>query len=311
MSHLFDYPRAVVRQVMLRSLPTATWLLDIRSRKLRQRTFSLLGQSPWRELPQLSPEQLARRLPPRTNMCHIIGSGWSLLDGIDRIGPNDVVFGCNKAIFAPLRFDLYLIERAMARPMKGAVASDVIADALLRCAPGRAGIIGIKNIWMGRVDPEYVQATFGERAYLIPDYHMYWEDVAGSEPLRVATARRLVAPDPALFANFATSTITMIGIAARLGFNEIMVHGLDGGGPYFFELPGFTPPNDVASLVASIPTRPDVTVPHDAAARGLLVLAELRDVLASRGVSLLCASARSPSATILPLFNGPRSNERT
>lgn len=233
-------------------------------------------------------------------VCHIVGSGWSLAESLGSILPGDYVVGYNLAALTGRRFDSYHMERIDER------------------APGindfyRAMMDGsgqdrryIKNLYERRAMPRVINdyLDHGCTAYRTFEAGGYFK--LGQER---ALANYLLDGGGRFLLQYKSSVMLFAVLYARVGFREIVLHGQDLSGPYFFDVADFPLARELKPRACGVLPKeiPPLSKTHqiNRAFRNEPrigdVLPAMVEVLRERGVSLSCASASSPIAEFVPV----------
>lgn len=232
-----------------------------------------------------APELIAKLSNARRDrtVCHVLGSGSSVVDTVKDIDEDDSVFTCNFGGLAFERIDLYLLELASSsrRDMSDAQAR-IIAQ-----TRGEETLVLFKNIWEGKIDPAYAADNYPEPRYLLRDILL---PVRGNEAV-------IENPDAVFGAMFepaeylrqyVTTVFTLVQLAALAGYRRIVVHGLDGKGAHYFHRP--EQPGDLAIHLRTLMPAPREGTAHAPGANALDVFAAMRDYLAKSGIELVRAA---------------------
>ena len=247
---------------------------------------------------------LEGRKVQQTDLCHIVGSGWSLVDSMSSIGPGDYVVGYNLAALSGLRFDAYFTERANER-VPG-------INSFYREMLGRAGVRNpyVKNLFERGASLEAINYHIQDGAIPLKTFNVGGYFKRGQER---ALSRYLLDGGGSYFVQYRSSLMLLVAIYAAVGFRKIVLHGHDLSGPYYFDVAEFElarhlNPREHGILSRHIPSFDDGHIINQAfAAESQLtdMLPVLVDVLEERGISLSAASTRSPLANLMPTWRGP------
>lgn len=255
-----------------------------------------------RNLAVLNAEKLLRLLPlPGDQTCHVLGSGWSLPDSLGSIGDRDFVIGINFSAIAYAKNNVYFVEF-------GGPGVDEIARAQIRLVDevvrSHTDLVLFKNLWQEKNDFDYIVNNWGNRAYYVKDYLIPCTSPTHLEDALTDALRW----DPVYLKQYRSSVMTAIILAFHRGYRKIVLHGVDFGGSYFFDLDDFTglrhyrPPEKANPIAYEKATSSSV---HETSANLVGVQSALpifRALLQERGVELFCGSNRSPSSRILPVY---------
>ena len=238
----------------------------------------------------------------RSEVCHIIGSGWSLTESLAKVLPNDYVVGFNYSGLCDLAFDLYIAE------FGGFSVSNASFDHLkiakeLSCR-AKPPFIVFKNIWEGKNDLDFINEHWVELAWFVLDriYPL-------PRLIHLRKALKLMLNDKSHFFPQCVSTIVFtILLAYKSGFKTIVLHGVDFGGRYFYECDGFNPsilvfPSNKSQ--AGFYGKSSVGSVHPTALGriGLQdLLLEFNRIFVDSECRLLCGTSSSPSSEILSVY---------
>ena len=289
------------RELLLKSYQLNRLIFNVLTNRARRRALRQLRIGHWNGLPLLRPFELRQRIVSTTDTCHIVGSGWSVNTSKRCIKSDDFVLGFNFAALAGLRFNLYLCELHTRNDTRRTAVSDML-ERLIRTHLGD-GIDSLyfHSLWLGGLNGNDVVATYGTEARCLSDYQLSSRYIDISEHMRAIVVERLLRPDPDVSAVVATTSITAIALAYRLGFRRIVIHGLDGGGPHFFSAPDFEMPVGFEAVREFYP-KATANESYYPGSQGLRLLPTLRDALHRRGVTLLAGCAESPSSDHLSVY---------
>jgi|GEM_PF-2400314 len=239
----------------------------------------------------------------RKKTCHIIASGWSVRESIKRIDlSSSFIIGFNFCAFADLPFDAYFIELASSdREPLSRIQNGLVCD----YAAHRISNVFIKNIWEGKIQPEYVERYYGQAYRYINDIYLSLSrprsNVVGNWDL----ARRLLEYDPTFVRQLHTTTLTSIAIAKHIGFSKIVVHGLDFSGLHFFLEDDFFCDTEYLFELRKWFEKfhtPNDNAPHAAAQQARPMLPILARLLLDENVVLYTAVSDSPSSAYLDVY---------
>lgn len=233
--------------------------------------------------------------------CHIIGSGWSLADSMHLASKESAyVIGFNFACLSNIYFDAYFVE------FGGPKCEDIAQkqkSALDAFEGNLKGPLLFKNLWEEKNDIEYASRLYQDKATFIRDIAI----PCFHERFLEASAGLYLKPDWSYLRQYKSSALTAINYARFLGFEKIVLHGIDFGGGYFFDLPEFfhvkdlTPPQS-NSLAYSKAKRKSQhpTAEQKTGINKMLPIVERQ--LRKEKVQLYTATLKSPSSEILPVF---------
>ncbi|QOR39080.1 hypothetical protein HNO52_11560 [Billgrantia diversa] len=167
------------------------------------------------------------RLPRR---CHILGSGWSLNHSFCTINTEkEFVIGFN---FSYLKFnspDLHFVENAS---YKNHVFSDntaLIYYGLRRHSVFENSIVVFKNLSEIKNNVKLISSLYSKKSLFIKDKHYR---ILSNESLEYCVDKMM--EDHGYVPQAYSSAIGLIFFAYHMGFEEIIIHGLDFGGAHFY-----------------------------------------------------------------------------
>lgn len=246
--------------------------------------------------------EAARIKKGKANVCHIIGSGSSLNKSKHIINDSDFVIGFNYAALADIKWDIYFFEfggRAVLETSKRHLA---IAEKLV-CTS--TDLVFFKNLWESKNELEFVEKYWLDFARPVKDV-LY--PTVNKEMLPYSIKRCFEANDDFL-PQFKSSMMTSIFLAYQAGFKEIVLHGLDFGGLYFYEeylnpmFINYAPHSagELGNYEKSEEGSIHITAQGINSMRNIIPMA--KEYLMSNKCKLYSATHASSSAEILPVFN--------
>lgn len=242
------------------------------------------------------------RMDKGSKTCHIIGSGWSLHDSVSTISHNDFVIGFNYAGLIGIPFDVYFVEFGgdSVKSISNQHLS-IVKDFVSK----NTNLIYFKNLWEDKNDIAFINSNWLGVAKPVKD-RVY--PVLDKKYIDF-TIEKMLSDESDYLPQLASSVVTSIILAYKAGFKEIVIHGLDFGGNYFYEVDGFQidpayiPDNKTESRFYR-KTRKDTVHPTASGNIGMKeIIPKLTLCLENRGVNLFCATSRSPVSKILPVVN--------
>ena len=279
--------KALLEQIRLRALG-----------KKRDRALAGLSRKPLSRAEFLDLEKTKLR---ESTVCHIIGSGWSLVDSMAAVRPEDYVVGYNLAALSGMKFDAYFTERINER-VPG------INDFYRRMLH-RAGVINpyIKNIYERGASVDAINFHLQDGAIPLKTFNVGGYFSKGEESFLCSY---LLDGGGPYFLQYRSSLMLLIVIYAKVGFRNIVLHGQDLSGPYYFDVAEFDlamefNPRHRGILPREIPNRSQRHIIDQAFAREsqlVDILPVLGRLLSERGVSLSAATALSPIGRLIPIF---------
>ncbi len=236
----------------------------------------------------------------KSDTAHIIGSGWSLKHSIEKIPAQDFVMGFNYAALAPIKFDMYFIEFAGKGVLKtmnnqlALLAKYVIPDQTL---------LYFKNTWEDKNDLEHMRLLVNEVKYvkdvLVP--------CLSPEMLEISL-RTCIENKSEFIYQYASTAITLALIAYHCDFKNVVLHGVDFSGQYFFELPEmkcrekYVPDGSVGEHYKKTNGMNSVHITSASPIGMKEALPILRNLFGERGLRLMSACTESPSSISLPVY---------
>lgn len=247
-------------------------------------------------------EEIERRKEEKgSDICHIIGSGWSLNHSIDKICHQDFIIGFNYAAIADLDFDVYFFEFGGENVKEISVNHLELARSKVA---NKTDLVYFKNVWETKNDINYIAAHWLGLARPVLD-HLY--TVLDKKHLNHVLTRCLN-DQTDYIPQLCSSVVTAIILAYQAGFKKVVIHGLDFGGQYFYECmeskvdPIFLPPPKPVSGFYGKSSKSSV---HPTALNGVGmrdIIPVLHDLLEREEVSLMCGCLDSPATEYLPVY---------
>ncbi|MCQ2047195.1 Uncharacterised protein [Stutzerimonas stutzeri] len=211
-----------------------------------------------------------------SSVAHVIMPGASCLDTALAIPDGDVVIGFNFSALLPIKYDYIFIENA-----NDSDYSDIQYAACLYHSNNGAVTL-IKNIWMPDRFSMHRLASYSSFGKLVLDIPLRPRVIA-VRPI----IRRWLLNKSYAYSSFLSSTFFALNYLYCSGCKEVVLHGVDFGGPYFWELT-----NDIcvdAERVAAYKSRPTHATELGATPFSRLIV-ELADELRAQGVTLRAAN---------------------
>lgn len=301
--------RAALRRKLLMSPRCSAVYLEHLIRREMVRVERLARRQEWSTVPFRSAAQLLadQQRSRRGDVCHVLASGWSALDGLDTIAVGrDTLYGFNFSAVAALPFDLYFIEIASSAPGRIADLSELQAQLVTMLRTGQIGRLYAKNFYGGYLQPEYLCQHYGSDLAVAMDIQLPSLPQQDSEFVRRQAMRALLRRRETCLVQYGSSTLTCIALAAQAGFRQIVVHGLDFSGQHFFSAGEFDLPQDFLGRLRRYypPVAPGEF--HGTGEYLMQLLPLLHAQLQEEGVALFAGSQRSPAARFLPVYrNSP------
>ena len=292
-------PRSLVK--ILDNRLVHDFFLNFKIRQLRKDFALVENLAAEAGIPLFSPRDLPAVDHARYRSCHIIGSGWSLEQSLDLASREDAfVMGFNFAALCGIHFDMYFTEFGDPNVQEVALKQRNLMDDYL--IPG-CDLIYFKNLNNQKNNLLFANQFYGQRVKFVRDILLPCAFPVGLE----GVIKKLLSDEDSFFFQYASSVLTLVGAARRLGFKEIVIHGVDFGGPYFFdaEAYGGKPkyrPDKVTGYDHARKAKED---PHPTNFKGMGLpeaMAALGKVSPRFGVSLYSASGASPLSNLLPVY---------
>lgn len=236
--------------------------------------------------------------------CHIIGSGWSLSNGLHKIRKDDFVMGFNFAGYADVHFDFYFVEFCgfsnELLKNKSALQINLIQNFISKDTKN----IFFKNLWEDKNDILSISKIY-KNFFIIKDYLLDTKNIRKEHLIST-----LLFKDNHYIKQAYSTSITCILTAYHSGFKKIILHGIDFIGPHFFKLPEFNNPRSLALPMMKYRHSPiqsnnqkQYIIPGPGVYNQAQILGELGDTFKSHNIELMTASAISPSSQLLPIYN--------
>jgi hypothetical protein len=250
---------------------------------------------------QVVEEIRLRRNYKKSDICHVIGSGWSLNQSIKKIDANDFVIGFNYAAIADLGFDAYFFEFG-GRSVRE-ISENHLALARERLSD-KTDLIYFKNIAEDKNDIDFILEAWISAARPVLDYQYV--------VLRKRNLSHILESclnDRSDYLPQLCSTVmTAVFLAYQAGFKKIVIHGLDFGGQYFYQCmdrktdPKFLPPTKPVSSFYGKTSKTDMHPTALSAIGTQDIVPILNGLLEDKGVALMCGHEDSPSSRYLPVY---------
>jgi hypothetical protein len=275
-------------------------LIEKKQRRLSDQRSQMLSNA---GLKVIDSKSVFARVSQKTNrVCHILGSGWSLLDSIPTISRDAFVIGMNFSALAEVRCDIYFVEF-------GGYSIESISKQQIRLfethIEGKDSIVLFKNLWEQKNDPDFIIEFWGDRVEYIRDFAVQ----CPTELLLETAMNRLLFKDYVYLRQYRSTIITAIVFAYQAGFSQIVLHGIDFGGEYFFDLPEFSgdrslrPPSNASRKLYGKKEHDSIHITSEGNLGVKGVLSLLGEKLKKNGVQLYSASTKSPLTTFFPVFS--------
>ena len=253
----------------------------------------------------ICPDNIYSRLEKDNHrICHIIGSGWSLNDGLYKIRKDDFVMGFNFAGYADIHFNFYFVEFCgfsnELLKNKSALQINLIQNFISKDTKN----IFFKNLWEDKNDIQSISKIYKD-FFIVKDYLLDTKNIR-----REHLVSTLLLKDNSYIKQAHSTSITCILTAYHSGFKKIILHGIDFIGPHFFKLPEFSNPRRLPLPMmkyrhSSIQSnnKKQYIIPGHGVYNQAQILGILGDTLKDNNIELMTASAISPSSQLLPIYN--------
>ena len=244
----------------------------------------------------------------KSGVAHVVASGPSLLESATKIRPDtDLVIGFNYAALLGLRFDLYFAECATSDPsMLG--ASEFHRWLLTDFAANRIGVIRFKNLWEGRkIDKDYLLSCYPSSIKLVKDVYVPYSQpqLESDADYSCFLASTILEWDDCFLRQCIATVFAAISVACNSGFDHVVIHGLDLGGPHFYCHSGFQwpcgAPYDAMMNMIQSSLSPAPSGRHVMNNQAHLI-PPFAEILRRRGVQVFSGSEYSPLALLLPVY---------
>nr|VFJ59989.1 MAG: hypothetical protein BECKDK2373B_GA0170837_108814 [Candidatus Kentron sp. DK] len=300
----------MIRRLKRLAISVLPWGLDRRFiephiQRAKAAFYERMAEDGWLDTEVLRPEQLSALLDrdSSSGVCHIIGSGPSLLDSMTKIRPGeDRVIGFNYCALADIRFDLYLVELATDKSNIGRRGSD-IQTLIIRHASDRIGKVGVTNLLSGKINRDYVKENYPPSTSLLYDFGIPVHLGSPYASVDRMCIRYLFAQGDDFIRKKQTSTLTAMVIAVNAGFDRIVLHGFDFFGPHFYCDASVAWPESIAQedreKVIRTSLQPRIGHP---ARRVVPLIPHIQKHLEERHIRIFSASERSPLSRLLPVY---------
>lgn len=240
----------------------------------------------------LSLSQLTRLADDRVKpgeVCHVIGSGASIFDTISLINDADFVVGFEfTGLISEIAHDVIFFDHGGRRCEAISKQCLEISDLL------EASVIKIFKNWeMKDNDPFFIRDNWSSRAKILHDIavmnykHSYTEYLIGKSLSKKSD----------IFVQIQNTTSAGIVLGFHLGYKEIVLHGVDLGGDYFYSnLPSYL------HRLTPLHSHKQITKSTKLMNQYVPVLKVLKSKLTAYGVNLTSASSSSGSSHVLGTF---------
>ena len=282
---------------------------EVNENQRKQNVYSLLFQQGWRSDNILAASELRNEIlkaKGSKKQFHIIASGHSTLSSFYKCDPQKhFIVGFNYASLLPITFDCYFVEMA-SNETDYLFKYSEIQKHVIHSAK-KIDLLILKNIWQKKIEQNYALDAYGNNVKMLLDIHAPFSCDGDQHILKPYQLSKLLLKTDKLFAmQLYTTAFTCIALAYQCGFREVILHGLDLGGPHFYIDSSIRWPRSADS--DTVDEMISKSMQHDNdpnflgglnKLRTLMTLMSLRDNLAHKGIRLLVASQQSPIAQYL------------
>lgn len=284
----FDHAPHFARRALIKSMITRAEIhCYLKSTQLKIPKNHIVGR-----------KEVLRRLGGRRNdVCHILGSGWSLIDGLQKISTDDTVYTCNMGGLLNIDYDLWFVEFAKFGNDRIGQISLLQRQVIEARATSIKNII-FKNIWQDKLDWNYINKNYQIPYAILKDVHF---PISPSRVTSEELIEELLFPPRDIVLQHSSTVLTMILFAFWHGFKEIVVHGLDGEGRYYFQKDETVIPDHLSTSFRSLFPYSDDAMEKRHQSNDLVgpFILDLRKKMEDFGVLLQCAAPTSPLSRYL------------
>ena len=296
-SNLFFFKKNLCHIPFLNKLITLR-NIDINKKKIKV-AENVLSES---GISMVSPKNFKKINPLDYSHCNIWGSGWSASQSSknENYTKDSFDIGFGFSYLLELNFNFYFIENASEK-----ISEFVLMQkrGLERFIDNEKTYIIFKNILQDKNDLDYAIKEFSSIALFAKD--IFVPHYVNNESVFRNTTKTLLEYDPYYFRGSCSTIITAIIFARYLGFKNIIIHGVDFGGKYFFDLDEYKkfsiyiPKMDNSIYKKKIRLKNSIHPSGDCLKR-LLTL--LKEYLKFENINLYSSNKNSPLCNFLPLF---------
>jgi len=235
-----------------------------------------------------------------SSVCHILGSGWSLNESKALISDDDFVIGFNQSALAGTKLDLYFVEfGGWSVCVESEQQIRLVKDYII----GKTDLVFFKNTWESKNNVSYIVRHWPKEVFFLRDMTI----LCRKESDLHRSILRLLNHEGETVRQLLSSVLTSVSLATYFGFKNIVIHGVDFGGKYFFDADDFDGIRgfDFSTMERKY-FRSDRQLVHSTAKGECSmkdILPLLGTLLARRGVELSVGSLNSPSAAFLPVYD--------
>ena len=163
----------------------------------------------------------------KSSTVHILGSGASVLESLGSIPKTDIVIGNNMSCLLDIYHDIYFAEFCGPK-------ISLFSDGMLK-------IVKLNRDKMGRCYFKNLRARYNEPFEAFHKYSQLGFEFIADHSLCCLHPDRVHSLLQSFFAysfylpQFKSTVLSLIFICHLAGLNDIVLHGFDFGGPYFFD----------------------------------------------------------------------------
>lgn len=235
--------------------------------------------------------------PNNFKRCHILGLGWSLNRSKYIIGKEDFVIGMNYgALNIDIKYNIYFLEHGNISELENIRRNELLEKLILP----KAKVVYFKNVH-GMHCIDTIAKYFGKYVTFIRNTVFVCRNIKNLK----FWIRRILTIDKIYLRQYKSTIITSIVFARNAGFKEIVIHGLDFGGPYFYADEKHVEPKYL-HLIPNRENQNETVKVHETAKtktgakQAILVM---NDLMKKEGVKLYAATEASPLSKILKTFD--------
>jgi len=234
-------------------------------------------------------------------VCHIICSGHSFNASVQHLDKDDFIIGFNFAGIIKLNYSIYFIELASNCNKKIKNISDCQYRVVQESLNSKSKLI-FKNIYSEAVpQSKYLSKYKNFNVLFARDYQI---PILSKALLHKSVSSLLEEANVSLLPQLRSTIYTAIAYAYRQGFKEIVVHGLDFGGPHFFDAEDFAGSLENRPSYDALPKikMGDNHLTNIGEVSSIDILKEINRQLKAKGVTLYAAIENSKLSEYLPVY---------
>lgn len=253
-------------------------------------------------LSMVSPKNFKKINPLDYSHCNIWGSGMSAFQSSKNEyftnSSFDIGFGFSYLL--QLNFNFYFIE----------IASEILSELVLvqkkgleKFVDGERCHIIFKNILEDKNDIDYAIREYSSIAHFSKD--IFVPHYVNNDSVFINTTKNLLEHDPYYFRGSCSTIINSIIFARYIGFKNIVIHGVDFGGQYFFDLDEYKNFSSYKPKIEDSIYQKNLRLKNSKHPTGNCLkrfLPLFREYLKSENINLYSANKDSKLSYFLPLF---------